>query len=474
MKADFMRLEAFDPANPRPLLERVVPLEDCGGAATAPDRTRPDGTVVCKPNFIEASSKSEWSPKLGVSFPVTVKSTFRLSYSHNVQVMPLGGTFAFGAPLVGLYQNVYDDLVAGRANTNTDFGRDVDMPRTVLFEAGYRQLIGEDLVVDLAAYSKTTRNALAIRKIQYEDPNTPGQSVFINSVTNGDYTQIRGVDVKVDKRFGQFADLSANYSFIDARGTGSDPFTYIDLLFRRNTNLSIITGQPVIPPDIILPLEQSRTHNFAGTFSLLFPADFRQGTTVGNIFSDLGVFITYRVASGLNFTRLENSANGTTGPPTFAGLGGIVDEELNSSQMPWEKRLDVRFTKGFQVGGTRLQVFADWRNPLNLENTNRIFLETGTEFNEAFKEKQLNQQLSDPFLDGDTDIDDFNIAVESPENPVNVFALLQAEQRYGDGDGIFTVDEQKAAFGAFYELFWGPQNFVESTQNLRLGLELRF
>ncbi len=369
---------------------------------------------------------------------------------------------------------MYDDLAGGHANTNTDFGRDLDLPRTVLFEAGYRQLIGEDLVVDLAAYSKTTRNGLTVRKVRYEDPNQPGRSVYINNVVNADYTQIRGVDLRLDKRFGQFADLSANYSYVDARGTGSNPFTYIDLLFRRNTNLSIVTGEPVIPPDVILPLEQSRPHNFAGTLSLLFPADFEQGTAVGSIFGDFGVFATFRVASGLSFTRLQNSANGQTGPPTLAGLGGTVDEELNSSSMPWEKRLDLRFTKGFAVRGMRLLAFADWRNPFNLENTNSIFLETGNEFNQAFRDKQINQQLTDPLLDNDTDIDDFDIMGESPENAVNKFSLLQAERRYGDGDGVFTVEEQRKAFGAFYDLFWGPQNFVESTQRLRLGFELRF
>lgn len=475
LRGDFVTLEPFDPESPRSLEQRLVPLEDCGGEATAPERTRADGTVVCKPNFIQADTKSELSPRLGVSFPVTVKSTFRLSYSHNVQTPPLGSSdFGVVSGQFGYFRNIYDDLAGGRANTNTDYGRDIDLPRTVLFEAGYRQLIGEDLVVDVAAYSKTTRNGVTIRKVQYEDPTQPGQSIFINSFVNADYTQIRGVDLRVDKRFGQFADISGNYSFIDARGTGSDPFTYIDLLFRRNTNLSVITGRPIIPPDVILPLEQSRTHNIAATMSLLFPTDFQEGTTVGDILSDFGVFATLRVASGLPFTLLQNSANGQTGPPTFAGLGGTVAEELNSSQMPWEKRLDVRFTKGFQVRGTRVLLFADWRNPLNFENTNSIFLETGTEFNQAFRDKIIDDRLRDDNLDGDTQIDDFDILGESPENAVNIFSLLEAERRYGDGDGVFTVAEQRNAFGAFYDLVWGPQDFVESTQRLRLGVEINF
>ena len=44
----------------------------------------------------------------------------------------------------------------------------------------------------------------------------------------------------------------------------------------------------------------------------------------------------------------------------------------------------------------------------------------------------------------------------------------------GEPDGIFTVEEQRAAFGAQYELFNGPQFFRESNQRLRLGFEIIF
>ena len=115
--------------------------EPCGGYTT------PDGRTPCLDNFIEAENKSEISPRLAVSFPVTSNSTFRMSYSHNVQVPSLQrqgfGGFASAAGQGGaIFADVYTDFATGLANTNTTFGRDVDMPRTVLFEAGYRQLFG--------------------------------------------------------------------------------------------------------------------------------------------------------------------------------------------------------------------------------------------------------------------------------------------------------------------------------------------
>jgi len=53
--------------------------------------------------------------------------------------------------------------------------------------------------------------------------------------------------------------------------------------------------------------------------------------------------------------------------------------------------------------------------------------------------------------------------------------LLRAEQRYGNGDGIYTVEEQERAFGERYEEGWGENvNFRTSDQSFRLGLRLAF
>ncbi|HUF11688.1 MAG TPA: carboxypeptidase regulatory-like domain-containing protein [Longimicrobiales bacterium] len=437
---------------------------------------RTDGSTTCLDNFIEAETKSELSPRLAVSFPVTANSTFRMSYSHNVQVPSLQrqgfGGFGSAAGQGGaIFADVFTDFATGLANTNSLFGRDVDMPRTVLFEAGYRQLFGENLVVDIAAYTKTLRNGLTYRKIQFEDP-VRGNDVFINSLVNADYALTRGVDLRVDRRFGEIADVTLNYSFLDARGTGSDPFTYTALLVRGSSNLSGITGQPVRAPEALFPLEQSRTHNFSGTLSLLFPDDY--GDEAAGLLSDVGVFATFSAASGLPYTRLLNQANGQVGPPTFAGLGGTLTEPLGASEMPWERHFDVRVHKGFQVAGTRMRVFADVRNPFDIENTNRIFLETGTAFNDEFRRVALATHLGDQNLDGDSDIDDFNIMAEFPGNELNRYALVKAEERFGDGDGVFTVEEQERAFGAYYDLVNGRHRFIDSNQSLRLGVEVVF
>lgn len=453
-----------------------VPAFDQPCNAGAP--TNPLG--VCKSNFIEGETKTEFSPRIGASFPVTPTSTFRLSYGRFIQTPAFFTTQSFavgdtgvGAGNLGLLQDVNFDLQNG--NTNSTFGRDVDMPSTRIFEFGYRQLIGDDLVIDIAAFNKKQRGALASRKLPFEDPNRPGFSTFLNVVTNQDFTESNGFEIKIDKAVGNIMSSNLAYSFLDARGTGSDPFFFENLILRATTNLALLTGQPALPPEVLLTLEQSRRHNISWTGSLSLPTDFEEGTVAGAIFRDFSVFTILRLRSGLPFTKLENQGNGEVGPPTRTTFGG-PQSSISGAETDWTLSFDVRVTKGFQIGsGLNVQAFLDWRNPFDLENSTTVFLETATSSNTFFREQSLSSTLRDFDLDGDNDIDDFDIVNESPDNQFNVFMLLRAEQRFGNGDGIFTVEEQDAAFSQVFENNFGVNSrFETSDQLMRLGFRIAF
>jgi len=350
------------------------------------------------------------------------------------------------------------------------------MPSTRTFEFGYRQLIGQSLVIDVSAFNKKQRSALAARKLPFEDPNREGATTFLNVITNKDWTESNGFEAKLDKAFGNLSVNSLSYSFIDARGTGSDPFTYTSLILRGSSNISALTGLPENPPEVLLPLEQSRKHNISLTSSLHFPVDYMQGSTMGAIFRDFGVFAILRLRSGLPFTKLINSGNGQVGPPSVAGLNGTPQSSISNVQTNWTTSIDLRFTKGFQLGkGWNLQAFLDWRNPFNIANSNTAFLETAGIVNEQHKDAQLLTALSDTRLDGDALIRDFDIAVESPETEFNKYSLMRAEERWGDGNGVFTVEEQTIAFGQAYESAFGSNvRFKTSDQLFRLGLRIAF
>src|SRR2546430_9652149 len=101
--------------------------------------------------------------------------------------------------------------------------------------------------------------------------------------------------MKLDRRIGNYLNVSVGYTFQIAKGTGSDPFSYLRTTSRQ---IQQVTGSRVPPPQSILPTDDNRTHNIVGSVALTVPSDWRKGTTEGRIFRDISAFATFRVVSG--------------------------------------------------------------------------------------------------------------------------------------------------------------------------------
>jgi hypothetical protein len=223
--------------------------------------------------------------------------------------------------------------------------------------------------------------------------------------------------------------------------------------------------------------------------ALQFPHDFQSGSAVGTIFKDVGAFMALRAASGLPFTRLDNAGDGQLAPRLAFGLGGRADGNLNAEVMPWTATVDLRVNKGFRLGGIDLAAFVDVRNLLNTTNTVQVYAETGDIENLV----ERHQTIGDPAVGGREygqlwdeannagayDASTHAITFGNCQGwgePVNCESLKRAEGRFGDGNGVYSFDEQQSAFNAFYDSFFGTQSgrFYATRRHVRLGFELNF
>lgn len=430
--------------------------------------------------FVEPDAKNALSPRLGVSFPVTERSTFRLSYGHFVRT----------ATLDQLFSTIWTDL--RNSNTNDILSRDLDFGRVITFEFGYRQQLGVDAVLDLAAYNTDTRRNVAVRKLPFEDPNRAEKFEFYNVFTNLTFGNNRGVDIRLDKRFGNILDVTATYGFVRGETTDSDPFVFTRIFARQLTNLARLTGEPIRPAESLLLSDQTRTHNVGGSFSLTFPDNYLGGTGIGAVLENVGVFGLFRFASGLPYSRLVNVGVGQVGPPTTAGLGGELErEDLNTFRTEWIKEVDLRVTKGFNLGaGSQVRLFADVRNLFDFRNVLQVFLETGETVNELHRDFFTSPELARlaGLVDSPgglpTDVSLYDPAQPNRvdqvlknlplDNGVDAWGLIRAEERWGNGDGFFSLEEQEAAFNAAYNLSFGEQNLLGPSRQIRFGIEWTF
>jgi len=411
--------------------------------------------------FLRGTGHSRVSPRIRVSFPVTDRTGFRLSYAHQVQSPDLWTSLAY-------------------LNTR-GLARDITFGRTILFEFGIRHAFSPDLVADISAYNKDKVSDFTTRKTQFIDPRD-GSPYFAPTITNADFGNVRGVDVSLIRRIGDIVNAQVAYTLQIAKGTGADPWSSISSTL---SGLNALTGEPTPPPQAIYTTDDNRIHTIAGAISITVPGDFGGGTWYGGILRDVGTFLRFRFASGLPYTALINAGAGTIGP--YMGVvesADIMKGPTNSSRMSWTRELDLRLTKGVRLLGMQWTAFADIRNLFNFTDLRRIFAETGGPTNDEYRLRIVSPEVARLVAEAQefaVEQRDGSIAVTLPDDctlwgngPVNCVALKRAEARFGNGDGLYTEPEYEAAFNAAYDQWRGTFFFYAPPRHARLGVELRF
>jgi hypothetical protein len=380
----------------------------------------------------------------------------------------------------------------GNTNTNQVFGSDLDFGKTITFEFGIRHAFSDDMVLDVAAYNKDIVSDPAARLVTLYDPALRRDNDF-RILTNLDFGNVRGLDVRLDRRFGNYFNGTFSYSFQQAKNTGSDPFTYVNYGSRIVNQVGGNNGaQP--PPQGILPTDNSRPHTLATAFSVTMPDDWNKGTVSGTIFQNTSVFATFRYTSGTAYTKCGESAEEQS-IMSIENCVRLFPEGINTQRLPALKELNAKFTKGFSLGKLDLTGYLDVRNMLNFKNVLQVFAVNGDVRNDNERAENLKADLDDLASERDNNnavgpdgaldltfggaVDpraSCNSWVSSKNDPAaaNCVYLIRAEERYGNGDHVYTVEEQTNAINALYDVGRGTQEQYGAPRRARLGFEINF
>ncbi len=420
------------------------------------------------------------SPHVQVSFPVTERTNFRLSYAHQVQVPD----FSL------IYAGINTDI--NFTNGNQAFGTDLGFGKTVTFEFGIRHAFSEDMVLDLALYSKNKLSDVSARQFK----NLAGaddKPQEVQFYTNSDFGIVRGIDIRLDRRIGSLFNGTLAYTYQNALSTGTDPSSTVSYFAALPTSNGVQGGAP----QAVLNTTDSRPHNLAGSAALTFPNDWHRGSTIGTILQSTGFFATFRLASGTPYTSCPA---GDQAPLNAGILSGDVcgsrvtgSQDLLSTRLPVFKQFDLRVTRGFSLGGLDLTLYGDFRNLFNFRNALRVFAVNGNTSNPLDFAQFFAGDSSRTALEGLTNgsavydnatgtldltganCDSWRSSNSTASGPVNCVMIRRAEQRFGDGDGIYTVAEQRRASRSRYDAIRGSlANFLDLPRRIRVGVEIDF
>jgi hypothetical protein len=135
------------------------------------------------------------------------------------------------------------------------------------------------------------------------------------------------------------------------------------------------------------------------------------------------------------------------------------------------------------------------RNLLNFKNVIQVFAVNGDVRNNDERAANLKADLDD--LASERDINNAvgpdgaidlsfggaadpragcNNWVSTKQAPAaaNCVYLIRAEERYGNGDHVYTIDEQTRAVNALYDVGRGTQEQYGAPRRARLGFEVNF
>jgi outer membrane receptor protein involved in Fe transport len=299
-----------------------------------------------KADPVATSVKISIAPRLGISYPITDKSSVFFSYGHFYQYPALGNLFS------NSNYNVLRYLQEGGISYGVMGNPDLNPERTIQYEFGYKSAVTEYLGLDISIFYKDIRDLLGVEFV------STYTSAEYARFTNVDFGSITGSTFAVDYREGILT-ASIDYTFQTALGNSSDP---------RETANRASTGED--PRPRVVPLSWDQRHTMNVILGVNEPKDYAAS-------------VILRLQSGQPYT-----------PELTPGFNGEI--EANSGTKPSSFVTDLRLEKFFTLAGVDMSLYTKVTNLFGTHYVNGfVFSNTGS-VDYSLNPFVQRSQLADP------------------------------------------------------------------------------
>ena len=351
-----------------------------GFDACAKNRTLLDSAaaIAQQDDFAETSRRRQFSPRIGVSFPLSGNSAMFFNF----------GRFSQNPLYNNVFQNTGIGSVAGPTDamcdsTATKPGTDECYPiifsnaftvpflgnpnllieQTTSYEVGYAAEFKRNYMLSLILFSKDQSGLTGIRNGGrdslgnriFDVGSTYGTGVLDYSVlVNQDFQTVRGFEVQVRRRLSNYWGFNINYQYSQTTTNAAPP----DVEF-ENTQ----AGDPTSIQEIRSEVDQA--HAFNATLQLRVGSE-APDVPLGSLLRNGSASLTFRAASGLPYT------------PTLSFAGTFDNQvERNSGTAPATWQVDVYASKSWNLGALRYGAFLNVANLFDVKNCIQVFASTG-------------------------------------------------------------------------------------------------
>ncbi len=295
--------------------------------------------------YVEAKSETRLSPRLGVSFPISMHSVMHFNY----------GVYYQEPQYLFMYTNLQGDVTSGLPLLGNP---DLEPEQTIAYEIGLDHLINNNLRIDLTAYYKDISDLVTTR-----GSVRPGNNI-VTYFDNGDYGSVTGFDVEIEKLpMGGYFGGSISYGYMQATGNSS---------FATEPYYTFITStEDTIAPLREYPLDFDQRHTVTAVLSYQVPSEWN-----GRLFG-------LKLPGAWGLTAVGHYGSGLPYTPTDA-MGNRLGER-NEGRLPAYYTVDMRLKKDFTIGGKgrTLSLFTEVDNLFDRRNIINVYSRTGQPDNDG-------------------------------------------------------------------------------------------
>ncbi|MEJ7810431.1 MAG: TonB-dependent receptor [Gemmatimonadaceae bacterium] len=343
--------------------------------------------IAFQDDFSEAPVRRQFSPRIGVQFPISTRSSFFVNYGvytqnpiYNVMYQGTGiGRLADSATLNTVTR---DSIARGQSlegtpagpNFRQDFGNvpvlgnpRLAIEKTTSYEVGFATEIGRLYALTVTGFAKDQSGLSGFRRGGSRADGTPvldpaatydpggNPTVAYNVFVNTDFQTVRGAELTFRRRLQHYWAFDIKYGYQQVITNAAPP----ELELQKQIELDVPVRREVRS-------EIDQPHLFTGVARFDWGAQPPKTRYLGGALRNAKLTFTTRVASGLPYTPcatfLCNTAdrgerNAGTGPTTFA--------------------LDMLAEKRWRAGGLSFGAFVQVNNLLDRKNCLQPYPTTG-------------------------------------------------------------------------------------------------
>jgi outer membrane receptor for ferrienterochelin and colicin len=279
--------------------------------------------------YKNVDAKYQFSPRFGLSFPITDRGVIHFSYGHFFQ----NPEFQY------LYTNP-NFWIAGAGATNLVGNANLDAERTVMYELGLQQQLFDNLYMHITGFYRDIRDWIGSGF-----PIDTYRGTTYYSYVNRDNAVAKGITLSTSYTYDELS-LKLDYTYMSAKGTASNP---------QDAYNAISAGNAPIVQLINLNWDQPHSANMI----ISYDKDGWSGSLIGTL------------SSGFPYTPTIARGEAT-------GTNAYIGWAENSERRPTTINFDLRISRMFDFKDFRMQVFCDITNLFDTRNARYVYSDTGS------------------------------------------------------------------------------------------------